>query len=70
MCLVVNPYVYWHRRYLNNNQLSGELPNTIGRLLNLLQLSLAYNNLSGGIPVSSPNGYTVGLNNLTSLLIL
>jgi hypothetical protein len=58
-------------RYLAHNQLSGEIPYTVGQLDKLLQLSLANNQLSGNIPVSVPGGnYTVGLNNLTSLLIL
>lgn len=56
--------------YLQGNQLSGELPYTIGYLSKLLELSLGRNNLNGSIPFSSPDGFPVGLNNLTSLLTL
>ncbi|XP_058108813.1 tyrosine-sulfated glycopeptide receptor 1 [Magnolia sinica] len=40
---------------LNNNELSGELPQTIGKLTNLEQLLIHANNLSGSLPWSLTN---------------
>ncbi|KAG0605155.1 hypothetical protein M758_9G035800 [Ceratodon purpureus] len=56
--------------YLKRNQLVGEIPYTLGYLSKAFEISLGRNNLSGSIPVSSPKGFPVGFNNLTSLLIL
>ncbi|KAG0595460.1 hypothetical protein M758_UG168300 [Ceratodon purpureus] len=56
--------------YLRRNQLTVKIPYTLGYLSNAFELSLGKNNLTGIIPVSSPNGFPVGLNNLTSLMIL
>ncbi|CAN1295329.1 Probable LRR receptor-like serine/threonine-protein kinase At3g47570 [Linum perenne] len=44
------------------NQLSGRVPDTLGRLQNLMQLDLTFNNLSGEIPTSIFN-----LSSLTDL---
>ena len=38
--------------YLNDNQLTGEIPNSIGNLTGLLALHLNYNHLTGRIPNS------------------
>ena len=48
---------------LDNNQLSGEIPSTIGNLVDLDNLHLGHNNLSGEIP--SEIGNLINLNYLS-----
>ena len=52
------------RLYLNNNQLTGEIPPELGGLSNLTELYLSGNGLTGEIPPELG-----GLSNLTELYL-
>ncbi|MFD1614809.1 T9SS type A sorting domain-containing protein [Gelatiniphilus marinus] len=59
--------------YLNNNNLTGEIPNEIGNFSNLFNLELGINNLTGSIPQSITNltqlgGLVLWANNLAGLV--
>ena len=49
---IVNLSTTMDELYLNENQISGSIPREIGKLVNLVILSLAYNKLTGNIPES------------------
>jgi len=49
LCQNLNIFL-WHDRELYNNNITGEIPNVLGNLTNLLSLDLYSNNITGQIP--------------------
>jgi hypothetical protein len=54
-------------RALNNNQLTGPIPSSLGALSKLFWLDVAYNSLNGSLPVSSLSPDNLGLDTLLSI---
>jgi hypothetical protein len=54
-------------RALNNNQLTGPIPSSLGALSKLFWLDVAYNSLNGSLPVSSLSPDNLGLDTLPSI---
>lgn len=48
-------------RALNGNKLTGPIPSALGALSKLKWFDVAYNRLSGSLPVSSNNAAKLGL---------
>jgi len=46
---------------LNNNRLSGEIPSALGALADLTWFDVAYNRLSGPLPISTTSPDHLGL---------
>jgi Leucine-rich repeat (LRR) protein len=63
-CWVYN-YVLLEELYLGNNNLTGNIPSSIGSIPSLLSLSLHKNNLEGNLPLSMENQTAIELLDLS-----
>jgi Leucine-rich repeat (LRR) protein len=63
-CWVFN-YVLLEELYLGNNNLTGNIPSSIGSIPSLLSLSLHKNNLEGNLPLSMENQTAIELLDLS-----